>query len=441
MGFRFTGNERLSSLASHELMESTLLTRVRNRLAKIGPPGWLALAISLLGLVLRLEHAMTFDGLARGSDYESNVAGVRWMLHNMRPFDFTSQVPWSVRYQPPFWSALGAVVLYVAKSERAIAYVAVFGWTIRQFILYRILKQTAPHRGWSALAALSISAVLPISVLTDGKVNPENYHSTLFTIALYFLWRMERQSLRSSGISFATAVIFGLFAGLSVLAKGTASMLLLAGAIVLFWHLGRLKSQGTLLANGWRLLTPAATVMVVWCLVAGWWVGPNLMKYHHPFPHIWDREGPKDNPILALPALYRRPLGWGLPFEWKDYVELPINRTPETFRQNFWAVEVTGTFTDWYNRGFCRLVKRQSETTKPWGGWPVSDRCVALFQNLFWAGAAMTVIAIVAVGRVLRNCLRSNGYRGSLVLPTIIGLGTIFLDCSRWPIPTMAWRS
>ncbi len=193
--FQFTTDGRLSSLAIRQgRMESALLTRVRYSLARIGPPAWIALAVSLLGLVLRIEHAMTFDGLARGSDYESNVAGVRWMLHNMRPFDFTPQMPWSVRYQPPLWSAFAAVVLYLTKSERAIAYVAVFGWTIRQYLLFRIMKQIAPLRGWSALAALSISAVLPISILTNGKVSPENYHSTLFTIALYFLWRMERQS-------------------------------------------------------------------------------------------------------------------------------------------------------------------------------------------------------------------------------------------------------
>ncbi len=247
----------LAQLCTNErrLVKSSYAQRVRDTVAQISVAGWVALAVTLLGLILRIEHAYTFDGPGRGSDYASNVQGVRWMLKNMRPFDFTGEVGWSVKYQPPLWSAVGALILKLTNSERAIAYVAVFGWTIRQWLLARIMKQMAPHRGWSRVAALSINAVLPISVLTDGKVNPENYHSTLFTIAVYFLWRIERQTQGAGGISWVTAALFGLFAGLSILTKGTASVLLIVAAIVLFWQTRRLLAQISWAAIRRRLLS------------------------------------------------------------------------------------------------------------------------------------------------------------------------------------------
>jgi hypothetical protein len=385
--------------------------------SQISLAGWVALAVTLFGLVLRIEHARTFNGPERGADYAAHVGAVRWMLKNMRPFNFTNEVGWSTKYQPPLWYAVGAFVLKLTNSERAIAYVAVFGWMIRQWLLAQVMKLMAPHRDWSALVALSINAVLPIGVLTDGKVNPESFHTTLFTVAVYFLWRIERQTLSTSGVSLATAALFGLFAGLSILTKGTASILLMAAAIVLVWQARRLRLQYNWTIVRRSLLAPTAIAAVVWCVVSGWWIWPNLVRFHHPFPHSWDTDTPQQEPILAQPVLYRRPLGWALPFEWKEYIEFPINRDGKHPTPNFWATSVAGTYTDWYNRGFCRLEGGPA-TTDVWGGWPVTMRCVRVYKKLLWVGALMSIMAVVAVGHTLR--------KGSLVLPTIIVLGTVF---------------
>jgi len=134
---------------------------------------------------------------------------------------------------------------------------------------------------------------------------------------------------------------------------------------------------------------------------------------------------PKQEPTLALPFFYRRPLGWALPFEWKEYIELPVNRDGKRPRPNFWATSVAGTYSDWYNRGFCRL-KGGPATTDVWGGWPVTMRCAAVYVKLLWVGALLSVMAVVAVVHTLRNHLMTSGRKGSLVLPTIIVLGTIF---------------
>src|SRR6201999_3520255 len=97
------------------------------------------------------------------------------------------------------------------------------------------------------------------------------------------------------------------------------------------------------------------------------WVVPNLVKYHHPFPHVWDLGDHSHNATMQLPAAYRRPLGWALPVDWGPYFELPVITSPLIPRPNFWSTVITGTWTDFYNRGFCRL-KGGNTLENVWGG-------------------------------------------------------------------------
>lgn len=399
--------------------------RIQDAISRIGWAGWVAFAVSLLGLVLRVEHACTFDGPARGSDYAANVQGVYWMLEHWRPFDFTDEVPWSVRYQPPLWSAVGAFILKLTHSERAIAYVAVLGWVIRQWLLGRLMKQAVPGHPWARVAALALSAVLPVSVLTDGKVNPENYHTTLFTLATYFLWRMEVQLRGPKGISYRTAASFGVFAGLSILTKGTASVLLMVAATVGVWQFWRISKDFNHAVAARRVIAPMACSAAIVCLLTAWWVVPNIERRHHPFPHIWDTETSSQQPILAEPFFYRRPLGWALPFEWKGYFELPVNKDGKRPRPNYWATMISGTWTDWYNRGLCRL-KGGPSVTEVWGGWPVSAPCVTVYRQLMGVGIALSLMAIFWVMQMARNHLKRTDAQSSLVLPLIAILGALF---------------
>lgn len=399
--------------------------KIQQIVFRLGIPGCLAIAVTILGLVLRIEHAHTFDGPGRGSDYAAHVAGVRWMGEHMVPFDFTKQVPWSIGYQPPLWYMVGSLILDWTNNERAIAYLAVVGWVVRQIVLARVLAEAVPGRRWSALAALAINAVLPLAVLTDGKVNPEGMHTTLFMIAVYFLWRMERQDLRPEGISLVTATLLGVFSGLAVLTKGTAGVLPLATAILLCWQSIRSWKTGRWTTIWRRQLRPAIVAGISWCVIAGWWCGPNLVKYHHPFPHVWDQEGPEIHPELATPVFYRRPLGWALPFEWKEYIALPIIQSPTKPRPNLWAVLVSGTWSDFYDRGFCRLTGGGT-VSGTWSGYPVSRRCVDLFSHLVEVGLVLTAGSLAALWLVVGMHLRGDGRRGSLVIPMVIVLGVAF---------------
>jgi hypothetical protein len=405
-------------------------SRARLALRALGVPGVLAIAISLLGLSLRIEHALTFDGPNRGSDYQANMSGVHWMRIHKQPFDFRRDLHTQVRYYPPLWFAASGVLYGLTHSERSIAAFAVVGWAVRQWLLALILLRMIPGRRWAICGALAINAVLPMSVLTDGKVNPEGLHATLFTVAVYFLWRIEREAKRPAGIAPRTAVLFGAFAGLALLTKATASILLIAFALVLAW-----RARRVLRASGWaavrhRLLKPAAAAVIVWCALVGWWVGPNLVRFGHPFPHYWTVARPN-----YIPLTYRRPLGWALPFQWRPLLALPVLTNGSEPRHNFWAVTVVGTWSDIYNRGFCRLpddnyTSRVWGADDPtWGGLKVrmTLRCVSALAATVKVGLWITVATLLSTILAARYHRRTDGEEGSLALPVVIGLGGFFV--------------
>jgi hypothetical protein len=354
------------------------------------------------------------------------MSGIHWTIEHMRPFFFDSSAHPQIRSYPPLWYMVSGLILHVLGSERAIALLAVAGWVLRHTLLGMILKEAAPNSKWGALGAKSIHAVLPLSVLIDGKVNPEGLHAAISTLAVYLLWRMERQARLDGSFSIATAALFGVVAALALLTKATASVLVVVCAATCVW-----RGLHSLRQSGWpatwrRIIRPTLAAAAAWCAVSVVWCGPNLVQFGHPFPHVWAHAPPIQNQVLQEALLYRRPLGWALPFEWREYLDFPMVRSPTDPRPNFWASQVTGTWSDYYNRGFCRL-SGGGRTDRVWGGlrgflpmgeaWSVSSSCVAVFTRLLQVGILFSLASVISVFHVAWCHLRTKGEYGSLVLP------------------------
>ena len=171
--------------------------------------GWWALAVSLLGLLLRVEHALTFDHVNRASDYAVHLPAVRWTPQHWTAFFHTTEISYQIRSYPPLWYFGSALILKLTDSERALAILSLIGFVLRHSALVLALRQAIPERPLSRLTAITIHALLPLGVLIDGKVNPESLHSGIFSLALYFLWRMERQAQTPAGMSIGSAAWFG----------------------------------------------------------------------------------------------------------------------------------------------------------------------------------------------------------------------------------------
>src|SRR5688572_22937498 len=319
-----------------------VVDRLLGTLRRVSVWSWLALAVFLLGSALRLEHALTFDHAKRASDFPAHIVGVQWVEEHWSPFYNSPTAHWQVRAYPPLWYFLSALILMVTDNVRWLVSMSLIGWLLRHAVLWRILNEALPDRPWARLSGLTIHAVLPLAVLVDGKVNPEGLHSGIFALAVFALWRMERQAQTPAGISVATGIAFGAAAGLALLAKLTGAMLLVVAAPVFAWFsFARMRRFGP--GALWKgLAVPACAAALAWCAIAGFWAGTNLYRQGHPFPQVLQLDGPQIYPILGEPELYRRPLGWALPFEWSQYWEFPILRTVAEPRPNFWAVEVIG---------------------------------------------------------------------------------------------------
>jgi hypothetical protein len=411
-----------------------VIERLRSALARASPWSWLALFVFLLGSALRIEHAFTFDQHNRASDYHVHLLGVRWTMEHWRPFNMNENVNYQVRSYPPLWYFLSAAILELRDRERDLVWLSLCGWCVRHIVLWKILNELLPRRPLSRLAGLTIHALLPLGVLIDGKVNPEAFHSGLFAVALYILFRIEQRSRSGQPVSALTGAAFGVVTGIALLTKITAAMLLVLGPVVFgFQALVALRAGG--LGSAFRKwAAPAAAAAFGFWIVAGFWVAGNYASREHPFPHVWDLDDSTSNATLADPVLYRRPLGWALPFLWKEYFEFPVLRSPWTPRPNFWATEVIGTWSDLYNRGFCRL-KGGAITDFVWGGhrgfmphgsdvWSVNQRCVEWFSSMAKVGSFITAASVLAVFFCLFRHLRTWGARSSLILAAAPLLGT-----------------
>ena len=267
--------------------------------------------------------------------------------------------------------------------------------------------------------------MLPLGVLVDGKANPEGLLSGFFALAVYFLWRMERQGVTPRGLSVTSALGFGAAAGLALITKLTGAMLLVVAAAVFGWLLiVRLRRFG--LTKLWKeFVVPVCAAGVAWFVFGGWWAGTNLVRIGSPFFQVLELENPQTVPILRLPVLERRPLGWALPFDWDQYWDFPMLRTIGDPRPNFWSVEVIGTWSDIYNRGFCRL-KGGTLTDRVWGArngfmdqgsdvWMVNSRCIDWLASMAHVGVWISAAAVIAVFWCALRYLRTWGARGSLV--------------------------
>ena len=384
----------------------------------------LALAITACGLALRFVHARTFLSAGHASDYESAMQAVRWVDTHRRLFDAGDEL--HVGYHAPLWYVAAAAVFHASHAVRPIAYLSVGAWLVRQWALAKIVRAALPRRPVAGLLSLALSAVLPIGVLVDGKIYNEGLHAALFAVALWFLFKIERQgAVDPRAVRRRDALAFGAFAGLAMLTKTTALVLLVCFAALLgawAWRagLGRLRSVTR------PLVELGLAGAGGWLGVAGWWCVRNYRKFGHPFPHQYMLRQVAvlhDHPIVAEPLAYRRPIGWALPtqFEWLGWPYGPWSRP------NFWANLVGGTWSDILHRGLCRS-RLPGPTVTAWrDATRVNFACLDASRWCIWIGCALTALTVWGALALARQYLRTRGRNGSLVVPASVASTVLLL--------------
>jgi len=117
-----------------------------------------------------------------------------------------------------------------------------------------------------SLGGASVAAFLPQFLFISGSVNNDNLVTALCAVGL---WALLRHLNR--GPSARRALALGLLSGLAALAKLSGAGLLALCEIALLWYAWRRRDRA------W--LRDAATVLVVWLAVAGWWFVRNYALY------------------------------------------------------------------------------------------------------------------------------------------------------------------
>ncbi len=392
----------------------------------------LAFVLTVLGFALRFHLARTFDGPVRGSDYDAYVRGVRWVLQHRRTFDASLEI--QVGFYPPLWYVMSAAVLSHWPAERTIAGLSVAGWVIRQIILWRWCARDLPRSPRSTAVVLGLHAVIPMSVLMDGKVNPEGPHATLFALGAFGIAAMERRLReRTPGVEWVS-LLAGVLAGFAVLTKATSAVLVMvAGAVLALAAWRALERRDT---RGLRTVAIAGTAFALgWSGVAGWWCLDNALRFGSPLPHqygVKELEFTMNHPVLREPLAHRRTLGWLLPLE-TDWLAAPHAASVDVPRPNFWSSTIGGTWSDWYNRGFCRLTGGPTLVTV-WGPavWAMPMRCVRIDLALVRFGVGFTVAIAASWAWLLRRTARSRGLDGSVTALTASALPVLFAMAFAW---------
>ena len=186
-------------------------------------------------------------------------------------------------HQPPLYYAIMAVPFALLKAMGAsneviwrvlrLATVPIgVAWICMIYVLAREFFGKESY----ALAVMAFAALIPTSAYMAGVINNEVLIALLFTWSLIPILRY----FKSAEISTSGAVFLGVLIGLAALAKAQGLVLVPTFLLVAFLVCRRQRY-----GNYKAVLVRAATVLVVFAAVCGWWFARSLAVNGALMPH------------------------------------------------------------------------------------------------------------------------------------------------------------
>jgi 4-amino-4-deoxy-L-arabinose transferase-like glycosyltransferase len=368
---------------------------------------WPELALFLLGALLRLSMAWSYDA-TWSYDSDGHWAVLEWIReHHAVPS------PEAVlhAFHPPFYYATGAWLVDHGVSRAGMVWVSILCGILRLGLIWAGLELFLRESRRARLAALALAAVLAASVHPDGMVYSEAMSGMWVALGMLLVPLAFRRPPRTR---WRLAAALGLVLGVALLTKISGLVLLLAVGVAAL-----LELLGSEQAWRRRALDAAAWVgTLVLCLaVCGWYFGRNVRDYGRPFVTSFDL--PSQHWLVApqddVPALHRRSLGYFL--SWDPAIHRwPFSPAGLRPYPSFFPVAIASTFTDYYNFSFSGIDPSEPSPMKDWlENRPVTPELLSFSRGAVLGGVAIFAATAAAWILAARRTLRARDF-GRLAL-------------------------
>ncbi|HXT96189.1 MAG TPA: glycosyltransferase family 39 protein [Polyangia bacterium] len=386
------------------------LKRLRDRV-----PELLAL---LLGALLRLSMATTYD-VRRGFDFAGHWVCADYIARH-------GQIPPLVlsaaSYHPPLYYLVLAAMIKIGLGIGAAGWLAALLGTVRLVVVWVGLERWLPESRLARVIALFTSALLPCGVQIDGMVSNETLSTLLCALVMVAL-PAAVEGARSGRVK--PAAWLGLWLGLALLTKFSATVFILALVPAVAWEIFRLRARQPLLAALRARWKPYAVAASIALALSGWFYVRNQRLYGQLAPTAF--EGmlkPNQEPFEKIPYLERRApdFFWGWDPQIFTYPYVPAGYWP---RSKFFSVLVASTFSDYYSYALANwrdgvAVRFIAHRPIPLLAFNLS--CLSMCGGTFIA--LLTLLAWLGAAKKLRD--RPDDPRAVLLLvPLLAVLGHI----------------
>lgn len=367
---------------------SRCLKRLRHRV-----PELLAL---LLGALLRLSMATTYD-VRRGFDF-----GGHWVCADYiaRHGQIPPLVLSAASYHPPLYYTIVAAMITIGLGIGAAGWLAALLGTVRLVVVWIGLERWLPESRLARVVALFTSAVIPCGVQIDGMVSNETLSTLLCALVMVAL-PAAVEGARSGRVK--PAAWLGLWLGLALLTKFSATIFILALVLAVAWEIFRLRARQPLLAALRARWKPYAVAAAIALALSGWFYARNQRLYGQLAPTGF--EGilkPNQEPFEKIPYLERRASDffWAWDPQVFTYPYVPAGYWP---RSRFFPVLIASTFSDYYSYALANWdkgvpVRYIAYRVIPLEAFDLSclsvcgGTFIALLTLLAWLGAAKKLL-------------------------------------------------
>jgi hypothetical protein len=264
---------------------------------------------------------------------------------------------------------------------------------LRLVLIWVALEKWLPESRVARRVALALAAVLPSSAHLDGMITNE----TLLMLLSAGVFVAAPSAIAAARAGRVKPMIgLGLLLGLALMAKVSASVLVMSVALAMLLEIVRARSAwGPALRARARPLIAGALVLAA---IAGPFFVRNQILYGQPAPTGYDGAAKASQaPYELIPYFERRPiafyLGWNLPI----YVH-PVYPTGLQPAPRFFPVLLASTFNDYYVYSYSGGGKYGA--AQRWvSGAAVTLGCLSLMAGTLIA--LCTVIGWLGTARVL----------------------------------------